>query len=330
MRRTSNLWPKVVAFESLHVAYLRARKGKRFTPEILAFEADRERNLRLLRDELESRAYRPGEYRTFTVRDPKPRLISAAPFRDRVVHHALVTAIGPVFERGFVFDSYANRVRKGTHAAIKHYRAWSETFPYVLRCDVARFFPSMNHDVMKRLLRRKLKDPRVLELCDGIIDGWSPGLPIGNLTSQLFQNIYLDPLDHFVKETLGCRAYLRYVDDCCLLARDRRTLREWCGRVRECLARLRLAPNERTFEVCPTRDGVSWLGFTVSPTECIVKRTARTRSRRALRRRWEAMRDGRLGASDLTASVVSWVAHVSHGRSGALRRHVLSRFPPWA
>jgi RNA-directed DNA polymerase len=338
MRRAGNLWPRIASFEALHAAYLRARKGKRFTPEVLAFEADREGNLARLLQGLESGTYRPGTYRTFTVRDPKPRLVSAAPFRDRVVHHALVAAVEPVFEPTFVFDSYANRKHKGTHAALGRYRAWCATYRYVLRCDVAKFFPSVDHGVLKTLLAHKVKDARTLGLCDLVIRSWPPagmgepgrGLPIGNLTSQFFQNVYLDQLDHFVKETLGCRAYLRYVDDFCLLANDSRLLRGWRERVRDRLADLRLAPNARTFEVSPTDDGVNWVGYFVTPHDCIVRRKARIRSRRGLRRRWEGLRAGRIAPSDLTASVRSWIAHASHGRSVALRRHLLSRFPPWA
>lgn len=329
MRRTGNLWRHVTSFEALHAAYLRARKGKRFTPEVLAFEADREGNLLQLREELESDTYQPGGYRTFTIREPKPRLISAAPFRARVVHHALVAAIEPTFERAFVFDSYANRKGKGTHAAIRRCRAWCRTYPYALKCDISKFFPSMDHGILKELLRRKLKDARVLALCDRIIDGWPDGLPIGNLTSQLFQNIFLDPLDHFVKEALGCRAYLRYVDDFVLLAHEKPVLHEWRERIRGFLATLRLAPNPRKFEISRTRDGVNWLGFLVFPDGCRVRRERRVSYRRRLRRLWERVEAGAKEVSDITVSIRSWVAHAIHGRSRGLRRHLLWRCPPW-
>ena len=329
MKRAGGLWPGIVAPEALHAAYLRARKGKRFTPDVLAFEAEREANLRQLREQLEDGTYRPGVYRTFTVRDPKPRLISAAPFRDRVVHHALVAAIEPAFENGFIYDSYANRVRKGTHAALRRYRDWCAAYPFALRCDVAKFFPSMDHDVLKGLLRRKLKDGRVLDLCDRIIDGWAPGLPIGNLTSQLFQNVYLDPLDHFVKETLGCRAYLRYVDDFVLLARRKAILRRWRDKLRERLAGLSLRPNERTFEIVRTSEGINWLGFFVTPDDCRLRRERRVAFRRRLRLLWERTQKGRADVSDLGVSIRAWVAHASHGRSRGLRRHLLFRSPPW-
>jgi hypothetical protein len=350
MKRVGELWDRVVSFQALHAAYLRARKGKRFTPEALAFEANREGNLARLAEELESGTYRPGPYRTFTIRDPKPRLISAAPFRDRVVHHALVAAIAPVFEPAFIFDSYANRRGKGTHAALRRYQAWCRTYPFALRCDIEKFFPSIDHEILKTLLRRKLKDRRVLDLCGLIIDGSNPqpevirhfpgddlftpserrrGLPIGNLTSQFWQNVYLNPLDHFVKEQLRCRAYLRYVDDFILLDHDKARLRQWRTAIEEFLQSLRLRPNPSKFEVSRTRDGLNWVGFLVFPHDCRVRRQRRVLFRRRLRRAWEQTRTGLRPLSDLTVMVRSWVAHAAHARSAGLRRHLLSRCPPW-
>jgi len=350
VKRHGNLWDGMVTFESLHAAYLRARKGKRFLPEVLEFEARRERNLGRLLDELTSGSYHPGPYRSFTIYDPKERVISAAPFRDRVVHHALVAAIEPVFEPTFIHDSYANRKGKGTHAALRRYQAWCRKYPYALVCDIEKFFPSLDHAVLKALLRRKLKDARVLDLCDSIIDAanpqpavnrWFPGddlftpgerrrgLPIGNLTSQFWQNVYLNPLDHFVKEGLGCVAYLRYVDDFVLLAHDKATLGEWREAIIGFLRTLRLAPNARRFGLCRTADGVNWLGFLVSPDDCKVKREKRVFFRRRLRGAWEAARRGLRPFGDVTVMVRSWVAHAAHARSAGLRRHLLTRWPPW-
>jgi retron-type reverse transcriptase len=332
MRRVGDLWPRVSSFSALHAAYLRARRGKRFSREALAFEAEREDNLRRLRDELGAGTYRPGAYRTFTLYDPKPRVISAAPFRDRVVHHAIHATLEPVFDPTFVRECYANRKGKGTHAALRRFRAWCRTYPYVLRCDVAKFFPSVDHDILKALLRRKVKDGRVLALCDLVIEspGGEHGMPIGNLTSQLFQNVYLSPLDHFAKEQLRCRAYLRFVDDFALFAHDTATLRRWRTEVFSCLGGLHLRPNTRTFEISPTADGANWLGFFVTPDDCRIARSRRVSFRRRLWRRWRDRVRGRISAAELTASVRSWVAHAAHGRTAGLRRHLLSRCPPCA
>ena len=211
-------------FPNLVRAAEKAGRGKRSLAGVARFHYDLERQLCRLQDELRAHTYVPGAYRTFRIHDPKPRLISAAPYRDRVVHHALCRVIEPVFEPAFVFDSYACRHGKGTHAAVSRLGTFARRrYRYVLKCDVSRYFPSIDHDILKGLLARKLKDPDVLRLVNLIIDRSNPqepmlewfagdglftpverrrGLPIGNQTSQFFGNVYLNPFDHFVAETL--------------------------------------------------------------------------------------------------------------------------------
>ncbi|MEH6824433.1 MAG: reverse transcriptase/maturase family protein [Motiliproteus sp.] len=173
--------------------------------------------------------YQPGNYRQFIIRERKPRLISAAPFRDRVVHHALMNQLEPVLEAGFYHHNYACRPGKGTHRAVDQYQRWAKRYAYVLKLDMARYFPSIRHGPLKQQLRRLLKDQSMLALCDRIIDN-SPydspgvGLPIGNLTSQYFANLYLNDTDHWIKQHLKAPAYLRYVDDLMLLGDDKAQL----------------------------------------------------------------------------------------------------------
>jgi len=234
MKRYGDLFGRLVSFENLLLAFLKASKGKKSNPQVGDFALRLEEELLLLQRELMDKTYSPGPYRTFYIYEKKKRMISAAPFRDRVVHHALCNIIGPIFERGFIYDSYANRVGKGTHRAVGRCSEFARKNPYVLKLDIKKYFPSIDHEILKGLIRRRIKDPEVLWLCDLVIDSsnpqeqvleWFPGddlfapverrkgLPIGNQTSQFFANLYLDPLDHFVKEVLGCRYYIRYVDD---------------------------------------------------------------------------------------------------------------------
>ena len=233
-RRHDDLFDRVASFPALVGAARTAVRGKRKKPGAAAFMANLETECLKLERELRSGRWRPGRFVTFEVREPARRLISAAPFRDRVVHHALYAVIAPLFERGFIHDSYANRVGKGTHAAVERYERFRNRYRFVLRCDIYQFFPAIDHDILKADLRRRLRCERTLTLCDAIIDHSNPqepvelyfpgddlfapmtrrrGLPIGNLTSHFFQNIYLDPLDHFISERLRVGAYLRYVDD---------------------------------------------------------------------------------------------------------------------
>lgn len=251
-RRADGLFAGIASFGALEAAAKRAASGKRRKPGVAAFLANLEREALRLERELWEGSWRPGRFVEFEVRDPKRRLVSAAPFRDRVVHHALCAAIEPVFERGFIFDSWANRRGKGTHRAVARYERFRGRHRAVLRCDIFRYFPAVDHEVLKADVRRRIRCERTLWLIDEIIDGSNPqepvhlyypgddlftpferrrGLPIGNLTSQLFANVYLDRLDHFVKEALRAPGYLRYVDDFALFHDDPDVLEEWRGRI---------------------------------------------------------------------------------------------------
>ncbi|PKO60370.1 MAG: RNA-dependent DNA polymerase, partial [Betaproteobacteria bacterium HGW-Betaproteobacteria-17] len=278
-KRYYHLWPEVTAFANLLLAFRKARRGKRGRPAVAAFEYDLESNVLALQAELRDGSYRPGPYASFTIHEPKRRLISAAPFRDRVAHHALMNVIGPLFERQFIFDTYANRVGKGTHAALDRCTEYMRRFEYVLPLDVRQFFPAIDHAVLLNILGRTIADERTLELAARIIAGgvgvqaheydmvYFPsddlfavnrprGLPIGNLTSQFWANVYLNGLDHCVKRELKCRGYVRYVDDVLLFADDKVTLHAWRGAVIAHLAGLRLTIHENSAQPRPCRVGL--------------------------------------------------------------------------
>src|SRR3990172_5610365 len=176
-RRTDGLFESIASFRALHAAALHAVKGKRRKPGAAAFMANLEKELLRLERELLDGSYRPGSYTTFVVKEPKERFISAAPFRDRVVHHALCAMVVPLFERGFIDDSFANRQGKGSHRAVARYEQYRDRFRHVLRCDVYRFFPSIDHEILKQDLRRRIRCARTLALMDLIIDGSNPQEP---------------------------------------------------------------------------------------------------------------------------------------------------------
>ena len=346
MKTYRSLYPQVVAWENLELAYRRARKGKRGRGPVAAFEFDRERNLTELHAELLQQTYRPGPYHSFVIHEPKRRLISAAPFRDRVVHHALCNVIEPIFERRFIFDSYANRVGKGTHRALDRCTALSRRFRYVLPCDVRRFFPSIDHAILRGMLARYLADPEVMGLIDRILESgvgvlseeyemvWFPGddllaaarprgLPIGNLTSQFWANCYLDALDQFVKRELGCPAYLRYVDDTLFFSDDKRQLWDWRAAIVEFLAGLRLTIHENCAQPRPVTEGVPFLGFLVYPDHRRLKRRKGVYFQQRFKRLVAEFAAGRLSFDDLSASVQGWVNHARTGDTWGLRRAIL-------
>jgi RNA-directed DNA polymerase len=343
VRRYKDLFPAVISFENLYQAFKKAAKGKRGQPNVAAFEFDLEANLFQLQEELQARTYRHSAYDSFYIRDPKHRLISAALFRDRVVHHALVRVIEPLFERSFIEDSYANRVGKGTHLALDRCQEFARRYRYVLQCDLRQFFPSIDHALLRQTLARKLADRGVLWLVDRILESgvgvlsdeydmvYYPGddlfaaqrprgLPIGNLTSQFWANCYLNPFDHFVKREVRCKGYLRYVDDFLLFADDKRQLWAWKRAIREHLAGLRLTLHDRRSTVFPVGNGIPFLGFRVYPTHRRLKRANGVAFSRRLKRHCAALARGEITYEELERRVQGWIAHVVHGDTYRLRR----------
>lgn len=281
MKTYKNLFGRIIDFENLLLAANKAARGKREEFYVMQFFWQLEENLWGLRQELHGQTYQPGGYSTFQIYDPKPRMISAAPFRDRVVHHALMNVIAPLFERSFIYDSYANRIGKGTHRAIRRYQQFLRQYKYVLVCDIKKYFPSIDHALLKSLIRRRIADARTLWLIDLIVDAsntqefvqdhfpgddlFTPierrkGLPIGNLTSQFFANLYVDPLDHFVKEELRCPAYLRYVDDMALFGDSKSQLWTWHNCISQFLDSIRLKLHLRRSHLLPSHIGWLFLG----------------------------------------------------------------------
>jgi retron-type reverse transcriptase len=348
MKTYKHLYPQIITFENLYSAWRSAARGKRSKPNVAEFEFNLEENLFTLQSELAEQTYRPGAYHNFHIHDPKPRLISAAPFRDRVVHHALCRVIEPIFEAKFIFDSYACRKGKGTHAAIWRAQEYARRYPYVLQCDIQSFFPNIDHAILRARLARSLRDEQTLGLIDLILASGAGvhleehppaffpgddlfaalrprGLPIGNLTSQFWANVYLDPLDQFIKRELKCIAYLRYVDDFLLFAPDKLSLHRWRAAIIAFAAGLRLRLHEERAAVFPTATGIPFLGWRVYPDHLRLKR----RNGVAFQRRFALLRRkhaaGRISMARLDAAVQGWIAHVVHGQTWGLRRALLSR-----
>ncbi len=346
VKRAKNLWPQLVSFDHLHACARRALRGKRKSPEACAFHADLEVNVLALQRELEGGSYEPGAYRTFRIVEPKPRLISVAPFRDRVVHHAVVAVIEPAFERRFIHHSYACRAGKGTHAALAQFRRWAAATGVMLKLDIRKYFPTIDHEILKALLRKGVGDARVLALCDRIIDASNPqepavqhfpgddlltplsrrrGLPIGNLTSQFFANVYLDPLDHFVTDAQRCGRYLRYMDDFVCFDPDKGRLRALRAAISTYLPSLRLKLNEGKSRIRRLSEGVEFLGFVHRPGSARLAAANVRRQRRRVRALRRGYAAGALDADDVRASLTAWCAHAAHGDADGLVRDVTRR-----
>lgn len=346
MKRHGNLWPEVIDFGNLLEAARRAQRGKRFRDNVLAFNFHLEAELLQIQRELDDRAYRPGPYRTFHIVEPKKRMISAAPYRDRVVHHALCNVIVPIFERTFIADSYANRAGFGTHRALRRFTEFARSSRYVLQCDIRKYFPSIDHLILKEIVRRKIKCPQTLWLIETIVDASNPqeefpaffpgddlfthterrrGLPIGNLTSQFFANVYLNGFDHWVKERIRAEKYVRYVDDFALFSDDREFLSDARMAIEDYLTTLRLQIHPIKSQLFETRHGAGFLGFRIHEDRIRVRTENLRRSRRRLKRLQGKYGRGEISVADVRQSIRSWIAHLEHGNTWRLRGDLFSR-----
>ena len=348
MKTYKNLYPHIASFENLYDAWRKARRGKRYLPTVSSFEQKLDVELITLHHDLLNETWQPGGYRSFTVHEPKRRKISAAPFRDRVVHHALINVIQPIYERKFIFDSYANRVGKGTHKALDRCTYYMRRFKYVLQCDIQQFFPAVDHEILKSIFAKTIACKPTLRLCEKILDTgigilsseyhmrYFPsddllavnrprGLPIGNLTSQFWANVYLNELDQFVKHTLHCVGYVRYVDDFLLFADDKKSLHVWRARVIQFLQTLRLTLHETRAQPTPTQHGIPVLGFTLYKTHRRLKRIKGIAYQRHLKTLWRYYKNGDITREQGRASVMAWIGHVQHGDTWGLQRAIFRK-----
>lgn len=342
MRRAGDLFEEVCSFDNLLLAARKAQAGKRYRPDVLLFNLRLEDSLHRLARELREETYRPEEHRHFLIHEPKERWISAAPYRDRVAHHAVCNVIEPFLDRRLIFDCWANRRGKGSHRAVLRYQRFAGRFRFALKMDIRKYFPSMDHEILKAQYRRLFKDARLLRLLDAIIDGvespepvvayfpgdglFTPyerrrGLPIGNLTSQLFANLYLDEFDHWVKEVLRTTGYLRFVDDFILLDDSKSRLGEWKDAVRRRLEGIRLQPHPSKCVIRPTDEGMPFLGYVVWPDRIRVRGETVRRFRRRMRKQLGAAEGER--QARFLRSLAAWRGHVE--LAGGYRRIVRPR-----
>ena len=335
MIRRGGLYSGMCSFEFLLGCVQRAARAKRHRPDVAEYLFRKEFRVLELLSQLQGRSWQPKGYRQFLVRHPRPRLISAAPFCDRVLHHALVSCLEKVFEPTFIHHSYASRVGKGTHRAMRQLRRWTATSEWVLKLDVAQFFPSLEHATLLSLLARKIKDPDVLTLCGRILRaspvgecGAGRGLPIGNQTSQFWANVYLNPLDHYALESLGCRKYLRYMDDIVILGSSQAELVQvW--KALECFleSRLRISFRPHKCYLARTHFGLAFVGYRVYPDRVRLLRSGLVRGRRRLRRLQRLYQEGAVDLASVRASIMGWLGHVRQANSWHLCQALLKETP---
>lgn len=348
MKSARHLWPELVSWPNMLLALQRCRRRKRYSAAAAEFDYDSMNNLLHLQRELLGDYWQPGPYHHFRITDPKPRKISAAPFRDRIVHHAIVNVLEPVFEPRFIFDSYACRRGKGTHKAIQRAQQYMRRHSWSLKTDIVKFFPSIDHEMLLQRIGRTIQDSQVLKLAATVIDSgrgvfadeYVPvffpgddlfsllrpqGLPIGNLTSQFFANVYLDSLDHYIREELRVPGYVRYADDLVLFGNSKKEMWDYRDAIAQFAVSLRLRLHASKTHVAPCTQPINFLGLRISRDELRLRSSGVRRFTRRIRGLQSQLHTGRLSYSDVQASLKAWLAHCGHANTQGLIRDLLKR-----
>lgn len=285
MKRVGYLKDRIVSLENLYEAYRKARKGKHEKMEVRKFEENFDDNIREIRKQLTDGTISLGNYRFFTIRDPKKRRICAAPFKERVVQHAIMNVCHEYFDRQLIDSTYATRKGKGVYAALEKTKWAMAHFKYSVKLDFRKYYDSIRHDVLKAKLRRMFKDKWLLDLFDRIIDTYevSPGrgLPIGNLTSQYFGNLYLSDLDHKAKELWGAPIYTRYMDDIQINGNDKEQLKQ-CVKAMTDYSADSLGLDFKSPVYAKSSTGQVFLGYRVLPNRLLLSGRSKRRFRTKL------------------------------------------------
>jgi len=307
MKRHGNLFKKIVTTENIHQAYCKARKGKRWQRKVQAFEKNLDGNIENISKSLINRTFQTSEYRTKRIHEPKEREIFILPFApDRIVQHALMNIIEPIWDTLMIHNNYACRVGKGIHAGSRKTMQYVRKNNYCLKCDISKFYPSVDQNILYKILQKKIKCADTLWLIKNIIYSYSGGknVPIGNYTSQWFGNMYLNELDMYVKHELKCKDYLRYCDDFCLFHNDKAVL----NAAAKCIESFLLNHLNLRFSKCdlfPVSRGVDFLGYRHFRKYILLRKSTAKRVKKRLAKLPVLLEKGRITQEQFRSSIAS-------------------------
>ena len=346
MKTYKNLYQKLCSFNNLFDAYRKARRGKTKRRYVLEFNKNLKSNLDKLQYELINQIYEPRELTKFIIRDPKTRKICKADFRDRIVHHALVNVLRPIYENVFIYDSYASRKTKGHHKALERFDYFKRKVSnngrkssgvkdnnyvcgYVLKADIEHYFDNINHRKLIEIINKRVNDSKVIWLTNQILKNYKTsqrkGMPLGNYTSQFFANVYLNELDYFIKHRLKARYYIRYVDDFVILHQSKEQLEIWKEKINNFLMNeLILKIHRDKSHIIPMHKGVGFVGFRVFYYYKLLKNSNIQQTKRKLIN-WKLNKDS-FDRNKLIEKIKGWLAHAKHGNTYNLRRNLVSVF----
>ena len=327
MERQGRLLEKIAEMENLQLAFYKAKKGKASKREVLKYGKHFQENLLNLRQQILSCRVIPGNYRYFTIYDPKKRLICAAPFGQRVLHHALMNVCHLFFEKVQIFDSYASRPGKGTYAALERAKQFNCHYKWFLKLDYNKYFDSLDHIILKKQLNSIFKDRDLLIIFYKIIDSYrakpNQGVPIGNLTSQYFSNHYLAIADHYVKETLKIKAYVRYMDDMVLWHNDKKTLIKAglkLDKFSACQLKLTLKP----FCLNQNLKGLPFLGYLLYPDKIRLAHRSCGRFIKKYNMYEKNLKSGKWTEKEYQIHILPLIAFTKHANAKEFRKKMIA------
>lgn len=341
-----DLFGKIVHPETLFEAWKEFRKGKGSKPDVVLFESGLEQNIFQLSRDLRSKRYSHSGYAGFYISDPKLRHIHKAAVRDRVLHHAITSVLDPIFEPTFISNSFSCRIGKGSHKGVEVVRGMlrkesqnNTKTCYALKCDIRKFFDSIDHNILLSILKRRIKDADTIWLLENLVESYSgtqsnlfkrKGVPIGNLTSQLFANVYMNEFDQFMKHTLRVRYYARYTDDFVIISRDREYLEKLIPLMDNFLRDvLEVGLHPDKVEMLTYAKGVDFLGYVIFPTHTLMRKRTKKRIERRFEEKIQNYRKGKMDKEKINATLYSYLGVLSHANAYKLSMRLRNYFGLW-
>ena len=344
-----NLYEELCSRDNLLLAFKKAKKGKSKKLYVISFESKLAENISNLQKELISKTYKPVRLKRFVIRDPKTRTIHSSIFRDRVVHHAIINLLEPIFDRTFIYDSFASRDRKGSHKAVLRFKSFTRKVSvngklikesynnnsvngYVLKADIRHYFNSMSHEVLINIIRKKIKDEDLIWLIRLILDNFETqekgrGLPLGNYTSQFFANVYLNEFDYFIKHKLKSEYYIRYVDDFVILHKNRRVLEYYLVKIKEFLPRLKIELHPDKTEIHALRNGITFLGYRIFYHYSLLRKRNIRYFMKKFDENIRLYSEGKITREQLDSRINGWFGYAKWADTYRLRQGILSKIP---
>lgn len=336
MKTYNNLYKKLCSFENLFLAFRKARKGKSKKDYVIKFESDLKNNLKHLQDDLINKTYSPHSLKKFIIRDPKTRTIHSSIFRDRIVHHAIINILDPIYEKIFIYDSFASRKNKGSHEAVNRFECFMRKVSsngrliknsfnnnsikgYVLKADFRHYFDSVNQEILINILRKKIDDEDLIWLIREVLGNFEisekTGMPLGNYTSQFFANVYLNELDYYVKHVLKAKYYIRYVDDFVILHKSKKRLEYFLEHIKNFLPCLKIKLHPEKTEIYALRNGICFLGYRVFYYYKLLRERNIKHFMNRLRNNISLCKNGEITKEQLESRIKGWEGYAKFGNT---------------